>query len=1170
MSGAWRVAVDRGGTFTDVVARSPEGRLVTFKLPSESPAYDDATVEALRRLGCPLEGLTLRLGTTVATNALLERRGARVLFVTTLGHADALLLGNQSRPELFARRILRPAPLYHAVVEAHERIAASGEVLLPLDERHLTVALEAAVPPSERPSTVIVIAFLHGAEFPAHEQRAAEIASRLAPEEVLISHDVSRLRRFVPRAETAVADGFTTPALRRFLSGVAAGLPEVAPDRVPPTLEVMRSSGLLAPAHEVRGRDVVLSGPAGGVLGVAAVRQRHGFERVVGLDMGGTSTDVCAINGGDGAPPREWERDIGGVRLVVPTLAVHTIAAGGGSVARFDGELLRVGPESAGALPGPAAAGRGGPATVTDANLVCGRLRADELPAVFGPAGDAPADVHAALASVRALADALGTDAKGAAESVLSVAVVAMARGVRRVTTERGLDVRDFALCGFGGASGQLVCRIAEALEMRTVVVPRDASVLSAMGILEAPRGSVAERVVDRPLGPDAIARARALIGPIATRGRRVEQLHVRPQRSSVSLPVPLDDDAAANFRAAFRARFGVEAPEDLVAERVSVEDLLVEGPAPPPPLAAPTSAGDRSPGIGPVRWEQLGEGERVPGPARIVSSTTTVVVEPGWLATARLGDLVLARTGDEPADRRGGTDPTSVSVLIHQLMGIAEEMGFVVEQTAASVNIAERRDYSCAVFDAHGNLVANAPHIPVHLGSMSEAVRAVLADHGRDWRAGDLFLINDPARGGTHLPDLTVVAPVAGPGGPIIAVRGHHADIGGITPGSMPAHSTTLAEEGLVVRGEKLGVRFEVDPALALALLARGPARSPEQSLQDLRAQGAACARGANRLTALSARTDLVAGFRAIREAAAAAVRRLRPRLTGGTARCPLDDGGEVVVSVRVGEGRATIDFTGTSPALPTNANAPRAVVRAAVLYVLRVLTEEDVPLNDGCLEPIELIIPRGSLLDPPAGAAVVAGNVETSQLVCDALFLATGTLAGSQGTMNNVAFGDGQRQYYETLAGGSGAGPDGAGGFDGASGTQCHMTNSRLTDPEVLEARLPVRVRRFALRPGSGGEGCWRGGDGLVRELEFTAPMELSLLTGRRLFAPPGLDGGGDGAPGRQWLTRDGVTTPLGHREQLSVRPGDRVTVETPGGGGLGAPERLATRPLDPPAGA
>ena len=1162
---SWRVFVDRGGTFTDVVAVDGHRRVVR-KVLSDARG-GDAVLRGLREAVGDEEVESVTVGTTVATNALLTRTGQPTLLVTTRGFADALVIGDQTRPDLFALHVVRPPPLFARVVAVDERVSAEGEVLVPLDLEGARRSLRAALESGLRCAAIVL---MHAWRWPAHEVALGALAREVGFTTVRLSHEVSPRMKFVPRGDTTVLDAYVSPVLSRYVETLVNALPGVR-------LRFMQSNGGLAAPEAFRGRDAVLSGPAGGVVGAALVSRAAGFGRVVAFDMGGTSTDVSRWAG-------EWERtdeaEVAGVRLRTPMMDVHTVAAGGGSVLHFDGGRYVVGPDSAGADPGPACYGRGGPATVTDANLVLGRIAAECFPRVFGASGRQPLDVEAARASLGDLAQAVGCGVEEAAKGCIEVAVATMARAIRRVSVERGHDVRDHVLCAFGGAAGQHACRIADALGMEAVLIHPDAGVLSAWGVGLAPQQVLRECAIERPLSEAAELEAQlsaleaAAVAALRDQGASPAQVlrfvRLRAAGSDTALEVGFGADLASRFDDAHRRRFGTSPP----SSGVTVESLAVEarGPAPDVPQVyegevapAPESTtswwlGGRQTTVSRLDRAGLRPGTRVAGPALIAEPTGTTCVEPGWTAevTPRR-DLVLRRTTARPrVETSTVLDPVRLAVMSHRFMAIAEEMGATLEHTAHSVNIKERRDYSCALFDGAGRLVANAPHIPVHLGSMGDSVRAIIGARGATLRPGDAFLINDPYRGGTHLPDLTVVSPVFEGGRPrfFVAARGHHADVGGLTPGSMPPHSRRIEDEGLLVSDFHLAAGGWLQEAELRALLTSAGARSPDQNVADLRAQIAANARGEALLGELCAEVGapvVEAYMRHVREHAAESVRRVLDRISGGELCLAADDGAVVAVRVTVDREsrRACIDFTGTSPQQATNANAPRAVTRAVVLYVFRALCGEDLPLNEGGLDPLDLVIPEGSMLDPRWPAAVVAGNVETSQLVADALLGAVGALAGSQGTMNNVTFGDGTRQYYETLCGGAGAGP----GFDGASAVHTHMTNSRLTDPEVLEWRFPVLCESFAIRRGSGGNGRSRGGDGAVRRLRFLEPMTVGVLSSRRVVPPHGLAGGEPGSMGRNTVIRaSGKVEDLGGVFATEVLPGDVLIVETPGGGGYG----------------
>jgi len=1205
----WRFWIDRGGTFTDVigqVAAGPDAGLETsLKLLSASPAYPDAAVEAMRRiLGAkpsqPFPAArveSIKMGTTVATNALLERAGAKTLFVTTEGFADSVLIGDQARPELFALTIVRPEPLYSGVVEASERLDAQGGVVRPLDEAALTEKLKTALAQGYASAA---IAFLHADLNPAHERRAGEIAKALGFKFVALSHEVSPLPRFIPRAETTIADAYLTPVLQSYVQQVAkavAGAP----------LFFMTSSGGLVRAEAFRGRDAVVSGPAGGVVGVAQTAAQADSPAVLGFDMGGTSTDVCRYAG------RLERRDtakVAGARIRSPMLDVETVAAGGGSILTFDGMRARAGPASAGANPGPAGYGRGGPATVTDANLVLGRLDPRFFPSVFGPKGDRPLDPNAARARLAELAQAMGAaSVEAAAEGFVAVAVEQMAQAVRRISTERGFDPRDHALTAFGGAAGQVACQTAEALGVGEILCPRYGSVLSAWGIGQAQVAALRQAGLEAPLDADGLTRARALLGDVeaAARTALADQgaeagdvratLRLRYDGADAELPVPLSDlaTAKAQFEDAHQRLFGFIEPDRTIliaaveAEAISSPSLLAgEGGSrrltdegshlairetPPPSRFAahllPQGEKDSVRLFAHGAWHDApvihADGfDEADGPALIVRPDTQIALAPGWRATAEADGLIrLTATGAAAshAIALDKPDPVTLELFNRRFMGVAEAMGAALERTAHSVNIKERLDFSCALFDADGGLVANAPHMPVHLGSMGASVRAV-RDRHPTLHPGEAFALNNPYAGGTHLPDITVVMPIFMERDDqpsfYVAARGHHADIGGVQPGSMPPFSRTIDEEGVMLDALPImreGRFLEAETRAALSS-GRWPARNPDTNVADLKAQIAACQAGGAAVSEMI-RTygrDAVARYMTfVQQNAAAAVRRAVGKLTDGAARVPMDGGGEIVVTTTVdaAAGEATLDFTASADQVPTNFNGPSAIVDAAALYVFRTLVDDDIPLNAGCLEPLNILTRPGSMLDPRPPAAVVAGNVETSQHVVDALYAALGVMANSLGTMSNFTFGDEQRQYYETICGGSGA----TAHAPGTSAVHTHMTNSRLTDPEILERRFPVRVESFGVRHGSGGAGANRGGDGSIRRVRFLSNMEAALLSSRREHAPQGLAGGGPALPGAQRLiAASGEVTDLPGCFALDVQAGDMIEIETPGGGGYG----------------
>ncbi|MFE2511045.1 hydantoinase B/oxoprolinase family protein [Streptomyces naganishii] len=1192
----WQFWVDRGGTFTDIVARRPDGRLVTHKLLSDNPArYADAAVAGVREI---LGGSTelveaVRMGTTVATNALLERKGERTLLVITRGFRDALRIAYQNRPHIFARRIDLPELLHERVVEVDERIAADGTVLRAPDLDALAGPLQQAYDDGIR---AVAVVCLHSHLHPAHERAVGELAARVGFPQISLSSEVSPLMKLVPRGDTAVVDAYLSPVLDRYVQHVARELQGVR-------LMFMQSNGGLTEAGQFRGKDAVLSGPAGGIVGMARMSQLAGFDRVIGFDMGGTSTDVSHFAG---AYERVLTTQIAGVRLRAPMLDIHTVAAGGGSLLRFDGSRYRVGPDSAGAEPGPACYRGGGPLAVTDANVMLGRIQADHFPHVFGPGGDQPLDAALVKERFTALAreirDSTGDDRtpEQVAEGYLRIAVENIANAVKRISVQKGHDVTRYALTTFGGAGGQHACMVADALGIRTVLVPPMAGVLSALGIGLADTTAMREQSVEARLEPDAMpgirktaddlegaARAELLAEDVPEeRVRITRRAQLRYDGTDTTLTVELTEPGTMSraFEERHRATYSFTLDRPIVVESLSVE---ATGVTEPPDLSAlapyrPTRAGRAAaPETVPLhtagawhdvplhRREDLPPGTTLTGPAIVTEAGSTTVVDDGWrAAVADDGHLILERAAvTQSSDLGTEVDPVLLEVFNNLFMSIAEQMGARLESTAQSVNIKERLDFSCALFDPDGNLVANAPHIPVHLGSMGTSVKEVIRRRGEGMRPGDTYAVNDPYHGGTHLPDVTVITPVFGADGTQgdrvlfhVASRGHHAEIGGIAPGSMPANSRTIEEEGVLFDNWLLAEngRLREEETRGLLTGAPHPSRNPDTNLADLRAQIAANHKGVEEVTRMieDFGLDVVQAYmRHVQDNAEEAVRRVVDALDDGEYAYETDSGAVIKVGVRVdrADRSATIDFTGTSAQLSTNFNAPSAVVNAAVLYVFRTLVDDDIPLNDGCLRPLRIVVPRGSMLAPQPPAAVVAGNVETSQAITGALYAALGVQAEGSGTMNNVTFGNERHQYYETIASGSGAGD----GFPGASVVQTHMTNSRLTDPEVLEWRLPVRLEEFAIRHGTGGAGRRRGGDGAVRRIRFLEPMTVSTLSQHRRVPPYGMAGGEPGALGSGRVERaDGTVVELGGSDSADVAPGDVLVVETPGGGGYGPP--------------
>ena len=1218
----WQFWIDRGGTFTDIVAKRPDGSLVTHKLLSDNPVqYRDAAVAGIRHLlGLkPGEPVTpeqvecVKMGTTVATNALLERKGEKTLLVTTRGFRDALRIAYQDRPRLFDRNIQLPELLYSQVIEADERVGAHGDVLQALDDVLLREDLQRAFDTGLRS---VAIVFMHGYRFTQHEATAARLAREVGFMQVSASHMTSPLMKLVSRGDTTVVDAYLSPILRRYVEQVAGEMPGVK-------LFFMQSSGGLADAHAFQGKDAILSGPAGGIVGMVRTAQLADFGHVIGFDMGGTSTDVSHFAG---EFERAFETQVAGVRMRAPMMSIHTVAAGGGSILGFDGARLRAGPHSAGANPGPASYRRGGPLAVTDANVLLGKIQPRWFPKVFGKAADEPLDRDAVVAAFHAMTAEIAKSTARArtpeeiAEGFLDIAVASMANAIKKISVQRGYDVTRYVLSTFGGAGGQHACAVADALGMTSVLIHPLAGALSAYGIGLADVIAMREASVEAPLTADTAARLPAeAFGPLEESARSdlaaqgaprpgievTRRVHLRYDGTDTPLAVPpgTAEQMTAAFERAYRSRFSFLMPgRPIIIEAVSAAAVAPSHLAPSHPGAG-HPGGSRPAAARPVtgrrtaepaervrmvaaakasavplyRRRDLPPGQAVDGPAIIAEDLATTVVEPGWRAsiTDRL-DLLLTRVGPDSATTTRATteaDPVLLEVFGNLFMAVAEQMGERLRSTAHSVNIKERLDFSCAIFDADGGLIANAPHIPVHLGSMGESIKMVINrnNNGRI-RPGNVYVLNDPYHGGTHLPDVTVVTPVfpapAASAPPAsnptaepwfyVASRGHHAEIGGMSPGSMPAASTRIEQEGVLIDNWLLveDGRLRETETRQLLTSAEYPSRNPDTNLADLRAQVAANEKGVEELRRMVAQhgLDVIRAYMGhIQENAAESVRNVIARLSDGEFGYELDNGAMIRVKVTVDRRArtATIDFTGTSPQLGDNFNAPSGVAMAAVLYVFRTLVDKDIPLNAGCLQPLTVIIPPGTMLSPRYPAAVAAGNVETSQAVTGALYAALNVMAEGSGTMNNVTFGNDRYQYYETVASGSGAGE----GFDGTDVVQTKMTNSRLTDPEVLEWRYPVRVESYAIRPGSGGAGRWHGGDGGVRRLRFLEPATVSTLSGHRRIPAFGLRGGAPGALGRHWVERaDGSVTAMRGCDTATLAAGDAFVIETPGGGGFG----------------
>ncbi|MBV5318781.1 MAG: hydantoinase B/oxoprolinase family protein [Desulfobulbaceae bacterium] len=1196
-NGSWQFWIDRGGTFTDIVAKGPKGALQTCKLLSENPErYPDAALHGIRMIlgldaddPIPTEKIAVvKMGTTVATNALLERKGDPTLLLITRGFGDGLRIGYQNRPQLFARHIVLPEMLYAQVIEVDERVDAQGRVLLPLNASQAERDLKRAY---DRGLRSVAIVLMHGYKYHQHEQRLAEIADTIGFSQISVSHRVSPLIKLIARGDTTVVDAYLTPILKRYVDQVASQLGTTR-------LMFMQSNGGLTDAQLFRGKDAVLSGPAGGVVGMVATAAMSGFDRLIGFDMGGTSTDVTHY---DGAFERSFETQVAGVRMRAPMMHIHTVAAGGGSILHGDGGRFRVGPDSAGANPGPACYRRGGPLAVTDCHVLLGRIQPQYFPPVFGLLGNQPLDGDVVRQEFAALAARIGGPAgalapEAVAEGFLRVAVENMANAIKKISVQRGYDVTGYTLQCFGGAGGQHACRVADALGMERIFLHPLAGVLSAYGMGLADVRALREVQIERPFDDPALGDllAAAVDPLLAEAWQQVRQqgvaedritslirVHLRYTGTDTALAVDLDTPEAMQqaFETAHRQQFGfIASDRRLMVESLSLEaigateslqdsqwPLLATVPQPAATVALWNRGGWIQTPL--YQREQMMPGQHLQGPALIVEATSTVVLESGWEAEVNARNhLLLHRYEQRPAVEAIGTaaDPVMLEVFSNLFMSIAEQMGITLANTAHSVNIKERLDFSCALFDREGNLVANAPHVPVHLGSMGESVQAIIRDNLGRMQPGDVYMQNAPYNGGTHLPDVTVVTPCWDEnGGEIlfyVGSRGHHADIGGRTPGSSPPDSRRIEEEGIVIDNWLLVTQGRLREEATRALLLTGPypCRKVEQNLADLTAQIAANATGVRELQRMIGHFSLAtvrAYMNHVQDNAEESVRRVLAVLRDGAFTYSMDDGSQIQVRITVDQDarEAVIDFTGTSGQHPGNRNAPRGVCRAAVLYVFRTLISEEIPLNQGCLKPLRIIIPEGSMINPRYPAAVIAGNTEVSQAITDCLYGALGLLAASQGTMNNVLYGNASHQNYETICGGTGAGPD----HPGTSAVHSHMTNTRMTDPEVLELRFPVQVEAFVIRRGSGGRGRFCGGDGVVRRLRFLEAMTATILSSNRVTEPYGLEGGGPGRRGRNsLLRRNGSLRELQGNDEVTVEPGDVLIIETPGGGGFGRP--------------
>lgn len=1208
----WQFWIDRGGTFTDIVAYTPDGEYRTHKLLSENPErYKDAALQGIRELldlgsdeTIPSHQIhSVKMGTTVATNALLERAGTPTALVITRGFKDALRIAYQNRPRLFDLDIKLPELLYRQVIEIEERVGAQGELITPLNEMAARRDLSSLYQQGIRS---IAIVLMHGYRFTAHEKQLAKIAAEIGFSQISVSHEASPLMKLVSRGDTTVVDAYLSPILRHYIDQVAAELGDTQ-------LMFMQSNGGLVSADSFQGKDSILSGPAGGIVGAVKTCQAAGHNHIIGFDMGGTSTDVSHFNG-------EYERTfnsvVAGVRMRAPMMQIHTVAAGGGSILHFDGSRFRVGPDSAGANPGPACYRRGGPLTITDCNLMLGKLNPDYFPSVFGPDSDLPLDKAVVIEKFTALAAEIQQSSGHAmtptevAEGFLKIAIDNMANAIKEISTQRGYNISHYSLCSFGGAGGQHACRVADALGMKKIILHPMAGVLSAYGMGLADFRSLHQHSVEAPLDQHLLDNLQLVIEQLIAKGQQeiarqgiepeaishLATAHIKYQGTDTALPVVLDNaiNTQTHFESAHRQRYGFIVPnKGLILESLSIEvigqghnKVLDKSAYHPSNTSSQLTAkhqqtqaltaigqtqlftGETSQPANIYSRDDIQPGTTVSGPAIITESTGTNIVEAGWEAiVTELGNLELERVVPLPKRTAIGTDvdPIMLEVFNNLFMSIAEQMGTVLENTSYSVNVKERLDFSCAIFDPQGELVANAPHMPVHLGSMGASVKAVIQQHAGHIQAGDVFITNAPYNGGTHLPDVTVISPVFNHEKTAIlfyvASRGHHADIGGISPGSMPPNSTSVEEEGILFDNIRLVDQDGFRETVIREMLGSGPypARNCDQNIADLKAQIAANEKGVQEMWRMIdefGQDVVIAYMEHVQDNAEEAVRRVIDQLDDGQFTYCIDDIATIQVSIKVDKKArsATVDFTGTSAQLSNNFNAPSAVCYAAVLYVFRTLVDDDIPMNQGCLKPLNIIIPDGSMLNPQYPAAVVAGNVETSQWITNALYGALGVVAAAQGTMNNFTFGDEQYQYYETISGGTGAGPD----FDGASAVQSHMTNSRLTDPEVLEWRFPVRVDSFSIRENSGGAGKHKGGDGVIRRIEFLQSMNAAILSSHRSTQPFGASGGLPGQVGRNTVERaNGDIDALQATDQTQMEAGDILVIETPGGGGYGTPE-------------
>jgi 5-oxoprolinase (ATP-hydrolysing) len=1197
----WQFWIDRGGTFTDIVARSSEGKIIIHKLLSENPdRYKDAAVQGIKEIlgiaptePIPIEAIeAVKMGTTVATNALLERKGDRTVLVITKGFRDALRIGYQNRPDIFAREIILPEMLYESVIEVDERYDARGKELIGVNLEQVEKDLQAVYNEGIRSCAIV---FMHGDRHPNHEKIVAKIAQKIGFSQISVSHQVSPLMKLVSRGDTTVIDAYLSPILDRYVAQVSQELLGENNAQSTTKLMFMQSNGGLADAQLFHGKDSILSGPAGGIVGAVKTSEIAGFKKIISFDMGGTSTDVAHY---DGEYERSFETEVAGVRLRTPIMSIHTVAAGGGSIVQYDGSRYRVGPESAGANPGPASYSRGGPLTVTDCNVMVGKLQPEFFPKVFGANANLPLNAEIVREKFRQLTQEIGDNRtpEQVASGFLAIAVEKMANAIKKISLQRGYDVSEYTLCCFGGAGGQHACLIADALGIKQIYIHPYAGVLSAYGIGLAEIRILKEKGVEASLTEALLVEIETTLNNLINEARielmsrenqSLEQIkflrkvHLKYEGTDSSLIIDFDTlaEMRQKFESIHQQRYGfIMADKHLIVEAVSAElvcptytpaELIINriNNELPKPVATVKIYTNNTWFDTPVYCrENLQPGDIISSPALIIETTGTNIIELGWQAEiSDRNNLILKRKQEAGVRiqeaKLNKPDPVLLEIFNNLFRSVAEQMGTTLQKTSYSVNIKERLDFSCAIFDRGGQLVANAPHIPVHLGSMSESVRSVIDARGNNIKIGDVYVLNNPYNGGTHLPDITVITPVFQNSDiPLfyVASRGHHADIGGITPGSMPPHSKTVEEEGIFIDCFQLVEqgKFREKELLDLLVSSQYPARKPIQNIADLQAQIAANEKGVQELQKMVGHYGLETVqtyMQYVQDNAEECVRKVINTLKDGSFVVNLDTGEQIETTITINKNNrsAKIDFTGTSPQLDNNFNAPKAVCKAAILYVFRTLVNDDIPLNEGCLKPLEIIIPTGSLLNPQYPAAVVAGNVETSQNITDCLYGALNVLAASQGTMNNFTFGNEKYQYYETICGGSGASAD----FEGTDAIHTHMTNSRLTDPEVLEWRFPVLLESFSIRPHSGGIGKHCGGNGVIRRIRFLESMTAAILSSRRKISPFGLQGGEAGMVGKNYVERNnGTREKLGSTAIVEMNSGDVFVIETPGGGGYG----------------